>query len=62
MPKKTGDVYGEPYKLLLYPAPPRRPEQHSVDMSIQALAFNLRVELCSTVRIKKSKRVLKETV
>jgi hypothetical protein len=53
--------YPEPFKLRPYPAPPRRPEQRSADMSMQVLMINSRVMLRPTVRAK-IKRRLRETV
>jgi len=53
--------YPEPFKLRPYPAPPRKPEQSSADMSMQVLMLNSRVVLRSTVRMK-IKRRLKEAV
>ncbi|KAI0255057.1 hypothetical protein BJV78DRAFT_1359042 [Lactifluus subvellereus] len=53
--------YSRPYKPRPYPEPPRRPEQRSVDMSMQVVAFNSRVVLRPTVRTK-IKRRLKEAV
>ncbi|KAI0277742.1 hypothetical protein BGY98DRAFT_595946 [Russula aff. rugulosa BPL654] len=53
--------YPEPYKLRPYPAPPRRPEQRSVDMSMQVIAMNSRIILRPTVRVK-IKRRLREVV
>ena len=53
--------YSKPYKPRPYPEPPRRPEQRSVDMSMQFIAFNSRVLLRPTVRTK-IKRRLKEAV
>jgi hypothetical protein len=53
--------YSKPYKPRPYPEPARRPEQRSVDMSMQVVAFNSRVLLRPTVRTK-IKRRLKEAV
>jgi hypothetical protein len=53
--------YPDPYKPRPYPAPPRRPEQRSADMSMQVLAFKSRVVLRPTMRVK-IKRRLKEAV
>ncbi|KAH9997058.1 hypothetical protein BJV77DRAFT_960321 [Russula vinacea] len=53
--------YVEPYKQRPYPAPPRRPEQRSVDMSMQFLTYNSRVVIRPTMRIK-IKRRLREAV
>ncbi|KAI0251511.1 hypothetical protein BJV78DRAFT_1352945 [Lactifluus subvellereus] len=53
--------YSKPYKPRPYPGPPRRPEQRSVDMLMQVIAFNSRVVLSPTVRTK-IKRRLKEVV
>ncbi|KAI0293639.1 hypothetical protein B0F90DRAFT_1821991 [Multifurca ochricompacta] len=53
--------YSMPYKPRPYPERPRRPEQRSVDMSLQVIAFNSRVMLKPIVRTK-IKRRLKEAV
>jgi hypothetical protein len=50
-----------PYAPRPYPARPQRPEQRSVDMSMQVIAFNSRVVIRSVIRTK-IKRRLKEAV
>ena len=53
--------YSEPYISRPYPEPLRRPEQRSVDMSMQVLAIKSRIVLKPVVRTK-IKRRLKEAV
>ncbi|KAI0293631.1 hypothetical protein B0F90DRAFT_1762023 [Multifurca ochricompacta] len=53
--------YSKPYKPRPYPERPRRPEQRSVDMFLQVIAFNSRVMLKPIVGTK-IKRRLKEAV
>jgi hypothetical protein len=53
--------YSKPYKPRPYPEPPLCPEQRSVDMSMQVVAFHSRIVLRPFVRTK-IKRRLKEAV
>ncbi|KAI9438027.1 hypothetical protein H4582DRAFT_2057532 [Lactarius indigo] len=54
---KPDAPYSLPYVPRPYPARPQRPEQRSVDMSMQVVAFNSRITLGPTVRTKLKRRI-----
>ena len=61
VPQQTRGAVRRAVQAAAVPAPPRQPEQHSVDMSMQFLTYNSRVVIRPTVRIK-IKRRLREAV